>query len=72
MLNKLLPQNQHILERVGRVVVGGAAVAAVFVGPQTPFGWLGLILVVTGAVGSCPIYAITGLSTSPKEKANAA
>ena len=35
----------------------------VFVGPQTPWGWVGLVLVATGFVGWCPIYATLGWHT---------
>jgi hypothetical protein len=43
------------------------------VGPQTPFGWLGLVLIATGAMGSCPVYTLLGMSTngSTKKKASA-
>lgn len=63
MLEKILPQNEHAIDRILRVLVGVALMAIVFVGPQTPWGWLGAILVVTGLVGSCPIYTVLGLST---------
>ncbi|MCB9796361.1 MAG: DUF2892 domain-containing protein [Alphaproteobacteria bacterium] len=63
MLAKLLPRNEHTIDRVVRVLAGLGLVSLAFVGPQTPFGWLGLILVVTGAVGSCPIYTLLGIKT---------
>jgi hypothetical protein len=37
--------------------------ALVFVGPKTPWGYLGLIPLITGMVGFCPLYALVGLST---------
>lgn len=63
MLEKLLPKNEHAVERVLRVGVGVALIALVFVGPQTPWGWLGIIPLVTGLVGSCPLYTLLGVST---------
>lgn len=63
MLNAILPRNEHVVERVLRVGIGVALIALVFVGPQTPWGWLGLIPLVTGLVGSCPIYTVLGVST---------
>lgn len=63
MLSKLLPRNESTADRVIRVVAGLGVISLAFVGPQTPFAWLGLILVVTGAVGSCPIYTLLGLKT---------
>ncbi|MDP2269958.1 MAG: DUF2892 domain-containing protein [Archangium sp.] len=41
------------------------------VGPQTLWGLLGLILVVTGAAGSCPIYRMLGISTCPLKQVRA-
>ena len=63
MLNTLLPRNEHIADRVFRVVIGIIAIAMVFVGPKTAWGLLGLIPLVTGLVGSCPIYRIIGRGT---------
>lgn len=69
-MEKLLPQNEHTVDRVLRVALGSALIALVFVGPQTPWGWLGSILVVTGLIGSCPIYTVLGVSTcSTKSRA---
>jgi hypothetical protein len=50
-------------DRIARVVLGLILIAMVFVGPQTPLGWLGLILVGTGLVGYCPLYRACGVST---------
>jgi hypothetical protein len=65
MLEKILPHNESALDRSLRVVVGLAVISLVFFGPQTPWGWLGLVPLVTGLVGSCPIYTLFGLSTCP-------
>jgi phosphatidylglycerophosphate synthase len=59
-----MSNNTASWDRVVRVVVGLIMIALVFWGPQTAWGWLGLILVATGFVGYCPIYGVLGLSTS--------
>jgi hypothetical protein len=59
-------QNVHNAERVVRVVIGLAIVSLVFVGPQSNWGWLGLIPVATGLTGWCPPYALLGISTCKK------
>ncbi len=64
ILQKILPHNEHVVDRVVRVILGLVLLALVFVGPQTPWGWLGLIPFVTGVVGSCPIYTAFGWSTN--------
>ncbi|WP_241801636.1 YgaP family membrane protein [Acidithiobacillus caldus] len=38
-------------------------IALVFVGPKTPWGWIGLLPLVTGLVGFCPAYALFGIRT---------
>ncbi len=67
-MSKLLPRNEATLERVLRVLVGLGLVSLVFVGPQVPWGWVGLVPLVTGLVGSCPLYTVFGLSTCPIAK----
>ena len=68
MLEKIFPNNEAKLERVIRVVAGLGLLSLVFVGPHTPWGWLGLVLLVTGAVGSCPLYTLFGISTKRHDK----
>ena len=63
MLAKVLPKNEHTVERVLRVLVGLGLLSLVFVGPKTAWGWVGILLVVTGLVGSCPAYTLFGIST---------
>jgi membrane protein implicated in regulation of membrane protease activity len=63
MSSKLLPTNEHNIERVVRIVLGLALLAIVFVGPKTPFGWIGVLPLVTGLIGSCPAYTLFGFST---------
>ena len=55
--------NESKFDRVVRVVAGAAVLSLAFVGPQTPWAYLGLIPLVTGAVGVCPLYSVFGIST---------
>ncbi|MAU65729.1 DUF2892 domain-containing protein [Hyphomonas sp.] len=55
--------NEGTIDRVLRVIVGLALIAIVFVGPQTPWGWIGLVPLLTGLVGTCPLYTILGIRT---------
>jgi hypothetical protein len=68
MASKLMPQNEATWDRVVRVLIGVALIALVFVGPQTPWGWIGLLPLATGLAGSCPGYRLLGLSTCPRER----
>jgi len=65
---RLFPVNEHPIERVIRVVLGVAILSLAFVGPRTPWGYLGLVLIVTGLVGSCPLYTLLGFSTCPVKR----
>jgi len=58
-----MKQNVHNIERVIRIIVGLGIMSLVFVGPQTNWGWLGAIPLITGIVGWCPPYAMLGIST---------
>lgn len=60
-----MTRNEGTLDRILRVILGLALISIVFVGPQTPWGWIGLIPLVTGLVGICPLYSILGISTCP-------
>jgi hypothetical protein len=56
-------RNVGSADRAIRSVLGIVLVSMVFVGPQTPWGWLGLIPLGTALVGWCPLYAIFGISS---------
>ena len=64
-----MSRNEGTIDRVLRVVLGLILLSLVFVGPQTPWGWIGVVPLVTGLIGFCPIYKIVGLSTCPLKKA---
>ena len=51
------------VDRALRAVVGLILIALVFVGPQTPWGWIGLIPLLTAVVGFCPAYTLLGVKT---------
>ena len=61
--------NEGNVDRVIRVIVGLALLSLLF--GDGPYKWLGLIglpLLLTGAIGFCPGYAIFGMSTCPTDK----
>ena len=66
-MKNFLLVTEHPVERVLRVLAGLALLSLVFVGPKTPWGWLGLILLLTGATGLCPLYTLLGISTCPRK-----
>lgn len=58
-------KNAGTIDRSIRVVVGLILLSGVFIGPQTLWGWVGLVPLVTGLVGFCPLYKLVGLNTCP-------
>jgi uncharacterized membrane protein HdeD (DUF308 family) len=59
----LLKNNVGKVDRVIRVILGVLLVGNVFVGLQTVIGWVGVILIVTGLFGICPLYSLLGINT---------
>jgi hypothetical protein len=56
-------QNEGILDRSIRVLLGLVLLSLCVVGPRTWFGFLGAIPLLTGILGYCPLYRVLGLST---------
>jgi Protein of unknown function (DUF2892) len=52
-------------DRIARVIAGLIVLSLTVVGPQTPWGLLGLIPLLTGIFGFCPAYRLLGISTCP-------
>lgn len=55
--------NVGTLDRFMRVLVGVALIAAVWFGSIGAWGWVGLLPLFTGLIGSCPAYLPFGFST---------
>ena len=50
-------------ERVIRVLAGLGILSLVFIGPQTAWGWIGAVPLLTGLIGYCPAYSLIGFNT---------
>ena len=50
-------------DRVLRIVIGVLLIALVFIGLRTPWGWIGIIPLVTALFNFCPLYALLGIKT---------
>jgi hypothetical protein len=51
------------VERVIRIIAGACILALAFVGPATPWAYLGIVPLATGLIGWCPAYTLFGFST---------
>lgn len=64
----MLATNEGTLDRALRVIVGATLLALVFIGPKTLWGLVGLVPLLTGLAGSCPLYTLLGIRTCPVKK----
>lgn len=60
--------NTGLIDRFVRVALGIALIAfgAGYIYPGTGWnwiGWFGMILLISGTIGWCPLYALLGVST---------
>jgi len=58
-----MPQNEGTLDRLLRVAAGLVLLSLVFVGPQTLWGLIGIVPLLTGLAGYCPAYSLLGIKT---------
>jgi len=56
-------KNEGLLDRVLRVILGTVLLSLTVLGPMTAWGYIGIVPILTGLFGFCPIYKILGLST---------
>lgn len=60
-----LATNEGTADRVIRVMIGLALLSLVFVGPQSLWGLVGVVPLLTGLAGTCPLYSLLGINTCP-------
>jgi hypothetical protein len=72
-MESVMTVNMGMIDRVVRVVVGLLLVAwAIPIGFSDTgwnwIGWIGVVPLATGAIGSCPAYTLLGFSTCPMKR----
>lgn len=58
-----MKSNTGTLDRSLRVFSGVIILSLAFIGPQSAWGYLGIIPLVTGLMGWCPLYRALGINT---------
>jgi len=61
--------NEGVVDRSVRVLVGVVLIGLAVSGVVGPWAYIGLVPLVTGAVGMCPLYSLLGISTCPAPRA---
>lgn len=53
-------------DKMIRIAVGLLLISLAFIGPQTPWGFIGIVPLATAFIGFCPAYTILGVNTCGK------
>jgi hypothetical protein len=56
-------RNEGNLDRALRAVGGIALIGLTLAGTIGPWGWVGVVPLVTAAIGWCPIYSVLGINS---------
>ncbi len=64
----MFKSNVGSIDRILRIVVGLVLIGLTLAGSIGPWGWIGVVPLLTGALKTCPLYSILGLSTCPVAK----
>ena len=60
--------NEGVIDRSLCVVAGLALMGLAVTGTVGLWGYIGIIPLVTGAVGMCPLYSLLGINTCPASR----
>jgi Protein of unknown function (DUF2892) len=60
--------NVGMLDRIARALLGLVLIALTLTGAIGVWGWIGVVPLLTAAIGNCPLYGVLGLSTCPLKK----
>lgn len=64
-------KNEGALDRALRIIAGLALLAGFFAMPDAAYRWvflIGIVPLATGLIGTCPVYALLGISTCPVKR----
>lgn len=58
-----MKKNMASWDRAARVVIGLVLIALTLTGNIGLWGWIGVVPLLTGLVGNCPLYSVVGIKT---------
>ncbi|MBL8304046.1 MAG: DUF2892 domain-containing protein [Ideonella sp.] len=53
------------IDRIARIVIGLVLIGLTLMGTIGAWGWIGVVPLLTAALGTCPMYTVLGFSTCP-------
>jgi membrane-associated protease RseP (regulator of RpoE activity) len=56
------------VDRILRIVAGIVLITLAATGLFTPWGWIGVVPLLTGIFNFCPVYTLLGMNTCPMKK----
>jgi hypothetical protein len=59
----MFTKNIGLLDRMARVVIGASLLGAALSGATGSWAFIGVIPLITAAVGNCPLYSSLGIRT---------
>jgi hypothetical protein len=62
-----MTKNVGQIDKIIRIVVGLLLIGLALTGTIGWWGWIGVVPLATGLMGSCPAYSLLGISTCPME-----
>jgi hypothetical protein len=57
------------IDRIVRIIAGLALIGLTLSGTIGAWGWIGVVPLLTAALGTCPLYTVLGFNTCPMKKA---
>ena len=63
-----MTKNVGGIDKIIRIVLGLALIAATLMGALPVWGWIGIVPLATGLMGWCPPYAMLGFNTCSMKK----
>ncbi len=55
--------NEGTLDRSVRIIAGLVLIALAATGAVGAWGWIGVVPLITGVLGWCPLYTVLGINT---------
>jgi hypothetical protein len=60
--------NEGTIDRVLRIAIGILLLSLTYTHAIGTWGWIGMVPLLTGLIGWCPLYTVLGISTCPMKK----